>query len=217
MKLLDTKLYRKDPLSPLLNKNHRDIEYKGHISRNKSEKTSSKDPNSSILRSFQNNSSNNIIFKKNTSIFSENFLYDMRKTNFTMNTISQDDVYNQDKIMDGKYQKKNAQKKIVTFLNNQNFIQIIPVESYKKYYKIDLVENDINKDIDKIKTLMAENKSKKNYTHEKLGKLAKKEKSNVKNIGNDKRSMSANSKITNLGKGNSFKQNTDKACKCLIF
>ena len=178
MKIHNAKFNRKDPLNPILGTKKKDLELRSLSNNKYTYDLGSSNQNSSYLKN-TNNSTNKIYSNKQISIFSD-ILNENKRTSFTNNNITQNDDNIFSYLNNNKnIQKKNTyftKKKNVRFLDSEQFVQIILVESHKKYHKIDNIYDDARNDIIQINNKKLKNESIKKDPKNK----------NAKNIDNDK-------------------------------
>ena len=188
MKLLNSKFSGKDPMS---NKIKTPINKSKILSNNDLSLISlTRTLNNSTTVNCLNNSSNGIIGKRNSTFFTE-INEDNKKTsskNFITNEINISTF-----IKNTKISKKKLK---VIFKEEKDLVEIVNIESHKKYHKIE-IDAEMQKDIKKLKDL----------------KEAKKESLKVMNLLNNQAAKERGKQK----KENKIKMNNDKACVCLVF
>lgn len=234
MKIISSDSTRKDPLSPIIRRNNKIMDIKSSSKSKNNSEIRNISLSSSFVTSFLNNSDNKYSFQnKQVSPFNEllnvnknkNISYNNMNVNNSVakseNTTTSQTVLKKD---------NNLKEKNVKFLDDENLINIIEVESYKKYLKIE-IEDNLDKDVDKIKSRLKKNTPintfKNNNSNLKDNKTI-----GTKNDSNDKKNqidqknkiegqlkMVAVKKVDNNKKlkNNQHNQNSDKACVCLIY
>lgn len=212
MKILNPKFNRKDPLNPLLRSKANDYNLRSSSPNKYSYELGSSNQNSSYFKNTFNNSSNKIGSARLISNLSD-IMNENKKTSHTNNniTISSDNLFACLNNNTNRAQKSVSmpKKKKVRFPNDENFVQIILVESHKNFHKIDNIYDDNQKDIDKIKILKSETINKRMCEENKkrgVSPIKCKQESSRDNRKQFKDNLNKNSKPYN-----------DKACKCMIF
>jgi len=212
MKILNPKLNRKDPLNPLIGSKGNNYNFQSFSKNNHSYDLGSSNQNSSFLKNTFNNYTNRISSNRQISILSDIFTKNTRISyNDNKLTVSSDNLFAclNNNNNEPKKTLNVRRKKKVRFLNDENFAQIILVESHKKFHQIDDIYDDNHKDIDKIKDLKNEIKNKK------LNEFTKR--NNISPIKLIERKGKENKKEASKNDLKNSKNYNDKACKCLIF
>ena len=212
MKIHHPKFNRKDPLNPILSSKAKDYEFKSISNNRKVYDFGSSNQNSSFIKSTFNNSINRISPYKQISSFS-NIVTENKKTSYSNNNItgSSDNLFSclNNKTYRAQKSVGKPRKKKVKFLNNDKLVEIILVDSHKKFHKVDDIYYNDQKDIDKIKVLKLENRNKENNVTNDIKKDLSPIKDKGEKIKDNKKEIKNNK--------NSMKTYDDKACKCLIF
>jgi len=231
MKKVNPQFKRKDPLTPILGSKAKANEFEAISNNKRTYDLCSGNENSSFIKNTLNNFKNNRISpNKQISILSD-ITTDNKRTSYSNNniTMSSDNLFaymNKDTNRAATQKTLGLpKKKKVKFLNNEKFVQVILVESYKKFQKLDDIYSDHQADIDKIKVLKSE--SSRNNSNSKSNSIET-SKNNIKNVSTIKAKKELlkakeNKKETNINRGNNNKSKNskayydDKVCKCIIF
>lgn len=221
MKKLNPKFNRKDPLNPIIGSKAKDNDFKSLTNNKKTYDLGSSNQNSSFFKTTLNNSTNRIISHRQISSISD-IMTENKKTSHSNNniTLSSDNIFaclNNGKNNNRKQRSVSMpRKKKVRFLDNEKFVQIILVESHKKFHKIDDIFDGDQKDIDKIKVLKGENKKKDNNTINDNNVNPKtKDVSPIK--AKEEKIKEKKKETCNNNNNKNSKPYDDKACKCSIF